>query len=73
MNTNSGASKAPAESGSMTIDNSGMPTMAKPPPKAPFIKAIKNTPAKARTMVAISMDKGGIRLIAGNDANLAGV
>ncbi|MFY9953001.1 hypothetical protein [Bradyrhizobium sp.] len=52
----------------MTIDNSGMPTMAKPPPKAPFIKAIKNTPAKARTIVAISMDKGGIRLIAGNDA-----
>jgi hypothetical protein len=35
-----------------------MPTMAKPPPKAPFMKAIKNTLAKARRMVAISIDNG---------------
>jgi hypothetical protein len=36
----------------MTIDNSGMPTMAKPPPNAPFIKLIRKTPAKATRIVA---------------------
>src|SRR5262245_27833086 len=50
---NNGASRPPAVTGSITSDNSGMPTMAKPPPNAPFMKAIKNTPANATRIVAI--------------------
>ena len=30
--------------GSITNDNSGMPTMENPPPNAPFMKQIRNTP-----------------------------
>ncbi len=47
MTTNSGASSAPAAIGSIASESSGMPTMAKPPPNAPFMKAIRNTPANA--------------------------
>ena len=39
--------------GSITIDNSGMPTMEKPPPNAPFMKQIRKTPAKATRIVAL--------------------
>src|SRR5580704_16743833 len=49
---NRGASKPPAVTGSITVDSSGMPTMAKPPPKAPFMKQIRKTPTKATRMVA---------------------
>src|SRR5262249_18128910 len=48
---NSGASRPPAVTGSITRDSSGMPTMAKPPPKAPFMKQIRKTAAKAMRMV----------------------
>src|SRR5262245_27754212 len=50
---NRGASRPPAVTGSITIDNSGMPTMENPPPNAPFMKQIRNTPAKATRIVAI--------------------
>ena len=49
---NNGASRPPAVTGSITIDNSGMPTMENPPPNAPFMKQIRNTPAKATRIVA---------------------
>src|SRR5262249_13104686 len=49
---NKGASRPPALTGSITIDNSGMPTMENPPPNAPFMKQIRNTPAKATRIVA---------------------
>src|ERR1700760_47154 len=49
---NSGASRPPAVTGSMTSDSKGMPTMEKPPPNAPFMKQIRNTPAKAMRIVA---------------------
>src|SRR5690349_21118540 len=48
---NSGARKAPAVSGSITIDSSGMPMIAKPPPNPPFMKAIRKVAASATTMV----------------------
>src|SRR5262249_14361944 len=35
-----------------TIDSSGMPTIENPPPNAPFMKQIRNTPAKATRIVA---------------------
>ena len=47
MTTNKGASSAPAAIGSIASESSGMPTMAKPPPNAPFMKAIRNTPESA--------------------------
>ena len=41
--------------GSITIDNSGMPTIENPPPNAPFMKQIRNTPAKVtRIVVTVS-------------------
>src|SRR6201994_4373960 len=49
---NSGASRPPAVTGSITSDSRGMPTMEKPPPNAPFMKQIRNTPAKATRIVA---------------------
>jgi hypothetical protein len=52
---NNGARRPPAVTGSITSDNSGMPTMENPPPNAPFMKQIRNTPAKAtRTVVTVS-------------------
>src|ERR1700742_3905871 len=52
---NKGASRPPAVTGSITIDNSGIPTMENPPPNAPFMKQIRKTPAKAtRMVVAVS-------------------
>ena len=42
-----GASSAPAAIGSIASESRGMPTMAKPPPNAPFMKAIRNTPESA--------------------------
>src|ERR1700733_2967006 len=48
---NKGASKPPAVTGSITIDNSGMPTIENPPPNAPFMKQIRNTPVKAIKIV----------------------
>src|SRR5205085_10103953 len=48
----SGASRPPAVTGSITIDSNGMPTMAKPPPNAPRMKLIRNTPARATRIVA---------------------
>ena len=51
---NSGARRPPAVTGSITIDNSGMPTMENPPPNAPFMKQIRNTPAKATRIVVPS-------------------
>ena len=48
---NKGASSPPAVTGSITIDNSGMPTMENPPPNAPFMKQIRKTPAKTTTIV----------------------
>src|ERR1700743_2926935 len=52
---NNGASRPPAVTGSITIDSKGMPTMENPPPKAPFMKQIRKTPAKAtRIVVAVS-------------------
>jgi hypothetical protein len=47
MTTNKGASSAPAVIGSIASESSGMPTMANPPPNAPFMKAIRNTPESA--------------------------
>src|ERR1700709_158573 len=49
---NHGASRPPAVAGSITNDSSGMPTMENPPPNAPFMKQISDTPAKATRMVA---------------------
>src|SRR5215475_8425460 len=49
---NKGASRPPAVTGSITIDNSGMPTMENPPPNAPFMKQIRKTPEKATRIVA---------------------
>src|ERR1043165_8100143 len=49
---NSGARRPPAVTGSITIDNSGMPTMENPPPNEPFMKQIRKTPAKATRIVA---------------------
>ena len=41
--------------GSITIDNSGIPTIENPPPNAPFMKQIRNTPAKVtRIVVTVS-------------------
>jgi hypothetical protein len=57
MATNNGASKAPAVSGSMTTDSKGIPIIAKPPPKAPFMKAMKKTPASAIRIVAMFSSK----------------
>src|SRR6185295_889172 len=52
---NNGARRPPAVTGSITNDNSGMPTMENPPPNAPFMKQIRNTPANAiKTVVAVS-------------------
>src|SRR6266702_4287036 len=52
---NNGASRPPAVTGSITNDNSGMPTIENPPPNAPFMKQIRNTPAKAiRTVVSVN-------------------
>src|SRR5258708_22173483 len=48
---NNGARRPPAVTGSMTNDNSGMPTMENPPPNEPFMKQIRNTPAKAIRIV----------------------
>src|ERR1700733_14949778 len=56
---NKGASKPPAVTGSITIDNSGMPTMENPPPNAPFMKQIRNTPAKVTKNVSnVSVTSG---------------
>src|ERR1700752_3477897 len=49
---NKGARRPPAVTGSITIDNSGMPIMENPPPNAPFMKQIRNTPGKATRIVA---------------------
>src|SRR5271154_7093153 len=49
---NNGARRPPAVTGSITNDNSGMPTMENPPPNAPFMKQIRNTPAKETRPVA---------------------
>src|SRR5689334_1705567 len=55
MAMNKGASRPPAMTGSITIDNNGMPSMEKPPPNAPFMKQIRKTPAKAtRIVLAVS-------------------
>src|ERR1700682_3436813 len=52
---NNGARRPPAVTGSITIDSRGMPTMENPPPKAPFMKQIRKTPAKTiRIVVAVS-------------------
>src|SRR5215472_14921643 len=48
---NKGASRPPAVTGSIMIDNSGMPAMENPPPDAPFMKQIRNKPAKATSIV----------------------
>jgi hypothetical protein len=50
---NNGASRPPAVTGSITSDSIGMPTTAKPPPNAPFMKQIRKTPAKATRIVAV--------------------
>jgi hypothetical protein len=50
---NNGASRPPAVTGSITSDSRGMPTMANPPPNAPFMKQIRNTPAKAIRIVVV--------------------
>src|SRR5215468_11059936 len=71
---NNGARRPPAVTGSITIDNSGMPTMENPPPNAPFIKQIRNTPAKATRIVATVssmwlpplLTRAGVRLRAGD-------
>ncbi len=57
---NNGASRPPAVTGSITIDSSGMPTMEKPPPNAPFMKQIRNTPAKAIRIVETVNSMGAI-------------
>src|SRR5712672_1655364 len=49
---NNGARSPPAVTGSITSDSSGMPTMENPPPNAPFMKQIRDTPAKATRIVA---------------------
>src|SRR5882672_5417997 len=52
---NNGARRPPAVTGSITIDNSGMTTIENPPPNAPFMKQIRNTPAKVtRTVATVS-------------------
>src|SRR5258705_12584421 len=52
---NNGARRPPAVTGSITIESSGMPTMENPPPNAPFMKQIRNTPANAiRIVVTVS-------------------
>ena len=38
--------------GSITTDNNGMPIMENPPPNAPFMKQIRNTPANTMRIVA---------------------
>ena len=48
----------PAVTGYITTDNSGMPIMENPPPNAPFMKQIRNTPAKATRIVAAVNSKG---------------
>src|ERR1700688_4100147 len=58
---NKGASRPPAVTGSITIDNNGMPTMENPPPKAPFMKQIRNTPAKADRIVVAVNSMAGLR------------
>src|SRR5580693_1763641 len=55
---NKGASRPPAVTGSITIDNNGMPTMENPPPNAPFMKQIRKTPAKA-TMIVVTVSSMG--------------
>ncbi|BBU31994.1 hypothetical protein BTHE68_57280 (plasmid) [Burkholderia sp. THE68] len=61
---NRGASNPPAVTGSITNDNSGIPMIEKPPPKAPFMKEIRNTPEKAIRMVAtVSSGIAGIMLL----------
>src|SRR6185295_11969836 len=52
MATNNGASNAPAVKGSITSESKGMPMIAKPPPKAPFMNAMRKTPARASRTVA---------------------
>src|SRR5262245_20035446 len=47
-----GASSAPAAIGSIASAMNGMPTIAKPPPNAPFMDVIRKT-AKATTASAI--------------------
>src|SRR5262245_42575483 len=54
MATNSGASRAPAVRGSLTSGRRGIPTMAKPPPNAPRMKAIRKTAARL-TMIAAAL------------------
>src|SRR4030095_14296689 len=52
---NNGASRPPAVTGSITSDSNGLPTMENPPPNAPVMKQIRNTPAKAiRIVVAVN-------------------
>src|SRR5271154_350283 len=58
---NNGARRPPAVTGSITNDNSGMPTMENPPPNAPFMKQIRNTPAKAINTVG-TVSSGAIIL-----------
>ncbi len=55
MTTSSGASKAPAVSGSMASASTGIPTVAAPPPNAPFMKAMMKTPQSAAAMAAGSV------------------
>lgn len=50
--TKSGANSAPAVNGSITRARIGIPIIANPPPKLPFMKAMKNTPASVRSIVA---------------------
>ena len=65
MATNKGASSPPAVMGSITSDSNGIPTIAKPPPKAPFMKQIRNTPAKVARRVATVRSKACAHFIEG--------
>ena len=56
ITTSNGASSAPASKGGITSDRSGIPITAKPPPNAPFIKAIrKDTAHITRQSVRLSV------------------
>src|SRR6266702_5756292 len=57
---NNGENKPPAVTGSITNDKSGIPMMENPPPKAPFINEITNTPVKA-TRIVTNVSSGVIK------------